>query len=363
MMNKDEKESVEAPLTLPAEWAPVEAVLVAWPHSDTDWNYMLPEVRECYRNICRAIALRAQLIIIGPQEALESAAEILDVDTIGNSHFVELPTNDTWTRDYGALTVLDNEGKPRALDLGFNAWGLKFASNHDNLATARLDKAGLFLRGSVNHRRFILEGGSIESDGHGTILTTARCLLEPNRNPGMDKKAIEEELKRVIGARTVLWLEHGYLEGDDTDSHVDTLARLLPPGDVIVYTGCSDSSDPHYKELQAMAQELRSFVCPLTGKPYHLLELPLPDPVLDPEDGSRLPATYANFLILNGAVLLPVYNQPLKDLQAVQTIAAALPEYEIIPLDCRALVRQHGSLHCATIQFPRGTVNLKLNQL
>ncbi|MDE6310828.1 MAG: agmatine deiminase family protein [Muribaculaceae bacterium] len=341
---------------MPAEWEAVEAVLVAWPHEETDWNYMLDEVEDCYKHLCKAIASYARLLVIGPEGALSRARKCLATITGEQVYFIPVQTNDTWTRDYGAISVeLPHAGGILPLDFKFNGWGLKFASDKDNLVTSRL--AGMFARMPENHLSFVLEGGSIESDGAGTILTTSECLQSPNRNGGMNREEIDEYLKYALGARRILRLEHGGLRGDDTDSHIDTLARLAPPGDVIFYTGCADASDEHYSELQTMAVELRELRTE-EGLPYHLIELPLPDPIYDAEDGSRLPATYANFLIVNHAVLLPIYGQPLKDRQAMDTIAVAMPDYEVVGVDCRALIRQHGSLHCATMQFPLNTLKI-----
>jgi agmatine/peptidylarginine deiminase len=339
---------------LPAEWEPVEAVMTAWPHDDTDWSHMLPEVEQCYTGMCTAIAAHTLLIVIGPEKALGRARECLSAIPPERVRFICVPTNDTWVRDYGAITVESGDGTNIPCDFKFNGWGLKFAADRDNLATSRL---GIFKTAPENHLSFVLEGGSIESDGQGTLLTTAECLLSPNRNGGMTREQIEEYLTRAFNLRHILWLGNGALEGDDTDSHIDTLARLAPPGDVIFHTGCSDPADSHYDSLQAMSRELRELRT-ADGRPFNLIELPLPDPVYDPEDGSRLPATYANFLIVNDAVLMPVYNQPLKDRQAIDTIAVAMPGYKIETVDCRALVRQHGSLHCATMQFPKNTLKL-----
>ncbi len=341
---------------MPAEWEAVEAVLVAWPHEDTDWSYMLDEVESCYGDLCAAIAAYARLLVIGPEKAILRARKLLSAISGDRVYFLTVPTNDTWTRDYGALSVeLPNNDGILPLDFKFNGWGLKFAADKDNTVTSRL--AGMFARTPENRLSFVLEGGSIESDGAGTILTTSECLQSPNRNGGMSRAEIDEYLKEALGAKRILRLEHGGLRGDDTDSHIDTLARLAPPGDVIFYTGCSDPTDEHYDSLKAMAEELREMRT-ADGLPYHLLELPLPDPMYDPDDGSRLPATYANFLIVNHAVLLPVYGNPLKDRQAIDTIAVAMPDYEVVPVNCRALVRQHGSLHCATMQFPLNTLKI-----
>ncbi len=344
-------------LRLPAEWEPVDAVLMAWPHGNTDWAYMLDEVRQTYIAIISAISERAKVVLIGPE--LPDDSVFPPECRTENIIRLAIPTNDTWTRDYGPLTVEDSDGKLTFRDYIFNGWGQKFASNHDNMATARLHTE--LLDGNYsNELDFVLEGGSIESDGNGLILTTATCLLAPNRNDKTDQYGIETRLMQDFGARKVLWLKHGQLAGDDTDGHVDTLARLAPPGDVIFYTGCSDPDDEHYAELCAMRSELESFTT-VHGTPFNLVELPLPDPVYDPDDGSRLPATYANFLIVNGAVLLPTYGQAMKDTMAEQLIQTAMPEYEIITIDCKSLVRQHGSLHCATMQLPVGALRECLN--
>lgn len=334
---------------LPAEWEPVQAVILAWPHAQTDWADMLDEVWRCYADMIAAIAPRATVILIGPEEPdvkyLPSGA---DRD---NVIFIQIPTNDTWTRDYGPITTLDAEGRCWLNDFKFNGWGLKFAADQDNLTTLRLCRTGIFDAERINRLGFVLEGGSIESDGQGTLITTEDCLLSPNRNGDLSRDDIENYLKDAFGLKRVLWLSKGALEGDDTDGHIDTLVRLAPPGDIIFYTGCSDPADSHYSSLKAMEEELKQLRT-ADGKPYHLIELPLPSPVYDPEDGSRLPATYANFLILNDAVLLPVYGQKMNDLHAKLAIQAAMPEYDIIPINCCALIRQHGSLHCSTMQLP-----------
>lgn len=340
---------------LTAEWEHAQAVLLAWPHEGTDWNYMLDEVRACYADIIAAAAGLAKVIIIGPEKPDDKY--LPQGAARNNVIYINIPTNDTWTRDYGAITTVSADGTLVFNDFKFNGWGLKFAADRDNLATSALYRTGLLAGTLANRLGFVLEGGSIESDGCGTILTTADCLLSPNRNGDKSREQIEEVLKETLGANRVLWLTEGALEGDDTDGHIDTLARLAPPGDVIFYTGCSDPADSHYPALSAMRAELENLRT-AEGRPYNLIELPLPDAVYDPDDGTRLPATYANFLILNGAVLLPVYRQPLKDMTAQLAIKAAMPEYEVIPIDCRALIRQHGSLHCATMQLPDKSLNI-----
>lgn len=339
---------------LPAEWEPVDAVLLSWPHAGTDWAYMLDEVRRCFVDIARAIMRHARLIVVAPDPAEVEHDLGPDIDR-SRLTVCPLPTNDTWARDFGAITTIETDGKPRINDFKFNGWGLKFAADRDNLITSRMTDSGVFSAGRINRLGFVLEGGSIESDGRGLLLTTSECLLSPNRNGDLSRGQIEKYLTGAFGLRKMLWLDHGALEGDDTDSHVDTLARLAPPGDVIFYTGCNDPSDSHYDGLRRMAEQLRTFTT-VDSRPFTLIELPLPDAIHDPDDGTRLPATYANFLILNNAVLLPVYGQALKDRQAADTLRVAMPGYEIVPVDCRALIRQHGSLHCVTMQFPHNTL-------
>lgn len=333
---------------LPAEWEPVDTVLVALPHENTDWAYMLEEVLRTYGNIIKALADHAKVIVTGP--VAPDSKYYPEGTRTDRITFIEMPTNDTWTRDYGPITIAEGNACSH-IDYQFNGWGLKFAANLDNLATLRLCTKGILPYPRINRLGFELEGGSIESDGNGFILTTASCLLSPNRNGDLTREEIEAELKRDFGAHTIAWLYNGELEGDDTDGHIDTLARILPPGDTIIYTGCSDPADSHFESLQAMKEELAA-LRRSNGMPFNLIELPLPDAIHDPDDGTRLPATYANFLLLNGVVIMPTYNQPLKDRHAAMAIQAALPDYEIVTVDCRALIRQHGSLHCATMQIP-----------
>ena len=268
-----------------------------------------------------------------------------------NVRFMVCETNDTWARDHGAITMLDAEGAS-LLDFMFNGWGLKFASDKDNLITRQAVESG-FLNGRyVNRLGIVLEGGSIESDGLGTLLTTSECLLSPNRNGQMGRDEIEEYLCSLFHLKQVLWLDHGYLAGDDTDSHVDTLARLCSP-DTIAYVQCNDTQDEHYEALHQMEEQLKTFRT-LDGTPYRLLALPMADKI--EEEGERLPATYANFLIMNDAVLYPIYRQPENDQRAKEVLQAAFPHHEIVGVDCCALIKQHGSLHCVTMQYPVGII-------
>ena len=341
-------------ITLPAEWAEQDAVLIAWPHPDTDWNYMLDEVEACYMSVAEAISNHETLIIATPQPDLVSS-KLAHLPHRNRICIVDIDTNDTWARDFGPITV-ETDGVPVALDFKFNGWGLKFASDKDNLINRALKNKGFIAAELVNHLGFVLEGGSIESDGNGTIMTTSNCLLSPNRNGEMSRQDIQDYLMQQFGARQVLWVDHGELAGDDTDSHIDTLARFLP-GNIIAYTRCQDSNDCHYAELELMHRQIAAFVN-ADGKPYGLVTLPLPEPIFD-DDGLRLPATYANFLISNRCLLVPTYNQPELDHLALQALQAAVPSHKVVGIDCRALIKQHGSLHCITMQLPKGSTNIK----
>lgn len=331
----------------PSEWENEGAILLSWPHKDTDWAGMLVRVTRCYIALSKAVIEAGQkLIIVAPDTSIpRRLLGSLPQDKI---LFVDLPTNDTWARDFGPITIETPEGNPVIVDFKFNGWGLKFAADRDNLVTSRLVKRGL-LRGEYdNQLGFVLEGGSIESDGKGTLMTTSECLLSPNRNGSLSRSEIEEKLKDTLGVSHILWVDHGGLEGDDTDSHIDTLARLAPD-DTIIYTACDNPSDSHYDSLHKMEEQLKTLRT-IDGRPYNLVSLPLPDPEYD-EEGNRLPATYANYLITPGAVLMPSYGQSMKDLLAARILNVVWGR-KVIAVDCRALIRQHGSLHCATIQIP-----------
>ncbi|HJA88878.1 MAG TPA: agmatine deiminase family protein [Candidatus Parabacteroides intestinavium] len=335
---------------LPAEWFPQSAVQLTWPHAGTDWAPILDEVIPCFVSIAKEIMKREKLVVVCP-DTLE-VKEQLGVFDEERVRFVELPTNDTWARDHGGISVFDPLGM-MVYDFVFNGWGMKFAANKDNLITRNLYQAGVFAEEIqlVNMAPFILEGGSIESDGQGTLMATAECLLSVNRNEYLQREEIEHYLKDVFGVKRILWIENGYLAGDDTDSHVDTLARFCSE-DTIAYVKCEDESDEHYDELLAMEEEIKAFRQE-NGDPYRLISLPMADEIV--WEGERLPATYANFLIMNGAVLLPFYNSP-KDEQARKALQMAFPDREVVGINCLPLIKQHGSLHCVTMQYPEGYV-------
>lgn len=338
---------------IPAEWESYDAVMIAWPHSATDWAYMLEKVTSCYMNLVRAIVdsgLRA-LVVTPEADAVRGMLKDFPQDMIV---IFQAPTNDTWTRDYGPITLETSEGVVTALDFQFNGWGLKFAANLDNMVTLRMVEASLLTGSYVPRLDFVFEGGSMEVDGKGTMLTTSACLLSLNRNGAVSKEALCRYFRETMGISQVHFLDHGHLAGDDTDSHIDTLARFAPD-DTILYVKSYNTADEHTRELNLMEEELKALRT-ADGNPYNLIALPLPDPIFD-EDGERLPATYANFLITPRTVLLPVYGQPDNDRLAEQMLRVAFPGRDILTVDCRALIRQHGSLHCATMQIPASLLN------
>lgn len=302
-----------------AEWEPQSAVQLTWPHKDTDWAPILPEITAVYEEMKREIESRETVIVVD-----------------------DIPHNDTWARDHGFITVEEN-GQLILLDFKFNGWGEKYAAELDNDINRQLYEQQLVKGIYESHLDFVLEGGSIESDGKGTIFTTTCCLMAPHRNQPLTQQEIEQQLKEWLGAERIVWINHGSLIGDDTDGHIDTLVRIAP-NDTLLYIGADDE----HPDLLLMEQELQQLRT-IDGHPYRLLRLPMPRPIYD--DGERLPATYANYLVINGAVLIPTYNQPDLDQEAISTIGKAFPDREIIGIDCRAVIRQHGSLHCCTMQY------------
>lgn len=336
------------------EWTPIDGVLLALPHENTDWNYILPEARLQYKEIVETFAQEGLRVILLCKD-VEDAECLLDKAAHKNITFVEMEYNDTWTRDYGPLTILKH-GDLRAIDFGFNGWGLKFAADKDNQVNRRLHEKSVFSKGIYrNETAFILEGGSVDTDGDGTVLTTTKCLCSPNRNGYLTKKEADEQIRKRLGSQHVLFLDYGALMGDDTDSHIDTLARMAPDN-VILFTGCRDVDDPQFEELLKMRAQLSMFRN-AEGNPYNLVELPLPDAIFD-ENGERLPATYANYLVTENILFMPTYSQPAKDSLAMQTVRIAFPNHKVVGIDCRTLIRQHGSLHCATMQLPQGVLGI-----
>lgn len=338
---------------IPAEWHTQSAIQLTWPHENTDWDYMLEEIVSCYTQIAKTILQYQRLVIVC--RCCESVEYQLNLspEMRKNLILVELTSNDTWSRDHGGISAFDSKDNKYILDFTFNGWGLKFPSNYDNQITRGLFSKSVFSKevNYVNLKDFVLEGGSIELDGKGTLLTTTECLLSPNRNSSFTKSGIEKYLLNLFKLKKVLWLDHGYLLGDDTDSHIDTLARFCDEH-TIAYVRCEDRDDEHYLSLLKMEEQLKSFTN-YEGKPYKLIPLPMADKVID--NGERLPATYANFLIMNDIVLIPFYKSN-KDAIAQEQLTKAFPGKQVLGIDCLPIIKQHGSLHCITMQYPEGFI-------
>lgn len=334
----------------PAEWHTQDLIQLTWPHEQTDFANVYNDAVACFCTIAREISIRQKLLIVCAdiQKVKQQLGDILN-DSI---YFFKCDSNDVWARDHGPITVYQN-GVAVLYDFAFNGWGKKFPFEKDTQITEKLCNSMFFTHAvRQDYSHFVFEGGSIESNGNGVLLTTEACLLSKFRNKHLQKSTIEIFLKDIFAAHTVLWLRHGFLQGDDTDSHIDTLARFVNE-DTICYVQCADENDLHYAELHTMEQELRAFTKP-DGSYFNLVALPMVTPVYD-NNGDRLPATYANFLIINNAVLLPIYACET-DAIAIEIVSALFPDRQVVPIDCSVLVLQHGSLHCVTMQYPKGVL-------
>lgn len=334
---------------LPAEWERQAGVMLTWPHPATDWHGCLDQVEPVFARIGAAIAQREKLLVVAQdgrhakhiQTLLQQAGAPAD-----KLRFAGAPADDTWARDHGPLTCLATQGAELHSFI-FNGWGEKFDADQDNAISLNLQRSGCFGDADFHSHPLVLEGGALETDGQGVLLATRHSVITDSRNPGRDQAAIERALEQTLGLDRFLWLDHGAISGDDTDGHIDTLARFAD-ADTILHVTASDD-DPDQPGLQAMADELAALRT-RDGRPYRLIALP-PAGIHRDAAGRRLPATYANFLIINDAVLLPVYGVA-EDEQATAIMAAAFPGHEIVCIDCRAIIAQNGSLHCLTMQFP-----------
>lgn len=338
------------PPTLPPEWAPQAATLLVWPRADGDWEDRLTSARNTIARIATALAPRQTVILAaGDAESRESIETRSDLSALPASalRIADLPNDDIWARDTGPITVFSDNGRRQFLDFRFNGWGGRHAAEKDDALAENLYRTGLLGDGELIRHDWVLEGGGIETDGAGTLLVTERCLLNERRNPGFDREEIETRLRDALGAKRILWLREGGLEGDDTDGHIDTLARFAS-ADHIVYQACDNPDDSHHAPLTAMAKELAELRT-ADGNPYRLSPLPLPQPQYD--DGRRLPAGYANFLLANGVILAPAYDDPA-DEKAHAILRNCFPDHELIPIDCRDLIQQNGAVHCAAMQIP-----------
>src|SRR3990167_8438234 len=342
---------------LPPEWYPQSAVILTWPHGGMHWDPIWNQIQSTFVALAAAIAPTTHVLInCQDDEAGREVHQLLVAQRVPETQFTILliPSNDIWARDHGPITLLSQEKHmPRILDFEFNAWGQKYPFELDDLVPLRLKQKGAFGLTPLERVDLVLEGGSIEVDGHGTLMTTEHCLLCPNRNPHLTQAKIVERLKHALGVQHVLWLKHGQLAGDDTDGHIDTLARFCDEQS-ICYVTCDDSEDEHYADLKAMEAELQAFR-DVAGKPYRLVPLPWPKAKYSQLDCRRLPATYANFLITNDRVIMPTYRDPA-DEKALAVLQTCFPDHTIVPVDAIAVIENYGSLHCVTMQVPAGIV-------
>lgn len=325
-------------------------VQLTWPHAGTDWHHYLSEINAAYVQMASAISLRERLLVVSPcpDDVRALLGEALTEQQQSNVTFHECPTDDTWARDHAFITLKDTDGGNILLDFRFNGWGGKFPADLDNAINGSIYSAGVVHGRYENHNDFVLEGGSIESDGRGTLLTTSRCLLAPGRNQPLQRVDIERELLRRLHCDRLLWIDYGHVAGDDTDGHIDTMVRMAP-NDTLLYICSNEADDEHRSDLKLMEEQLRTFRT-VDGRPYRLIPLPMPKPIYYGDD--HLPATYANFLVINGTVLVPVYGQPDTDRRAIEAIKEAFPGREMIPIDSSVIIRQHGSVHCCAMQYP-----------
>lgn len=330
-------------IRLPAEWEEQEFVQLVFPHKDTDWDEYLEEAIDTFVTIAKTIAKYQKVLVVCKNKDYIKSK----FTSKKNISFMVLDSNDTWSRDFGGITIQEDDSF-KILDFTFNAWGKKFPYDKDNGITKKLKLKGVFKGYHHQTIPFVLEGGAIESNGEGVLLTTTQCLMEKNRNPRLTKSGIEKKLLQLFGLRKVLWLNHGYLAGDDTDSHIDTLARFVS-NDTIMYQTCDDENDEHFIELQKMEEELKKLKQP-NGKAFKLVPLPWIEAKY--YDDERLPATYANFLFINKAIIVPIYNDK-NDQKALDVFKKLFKDKDIIGVDCSVLIRQHGSLHCVSMQYPK----------
>jgi agmatine/peptidylarginine deiminase len=324
-------------IRIPAEWEEQESILVVFPTTHKDWQHSIKEIQKSYVNFINAIRKYQKCIIICDEP------KILDkyFNDFKNIQIVNISTNDTWIRDFGAIDFFEDD-KIKSYNFIFNAWGDKFTSNLDNEFNKKFSTTELV---DID---FILEGGSIDSNGNGVMLTTSRCIFNKNRNAHLSKEEIINKIKSLFGLNGLIILNHGALVGDDTDSHIDTLARFIDK-DTIAYVKCYDKNDKHYEELNLMEDELKK-------TRYNLVAIPLPKAHYF--NDHRIPATYLNFVFINNALILPTYNDEINDKIAYDILSKYFQNKKIICVDASIFIREHGSLHCASMNKYKNVTNL-----
>ena len=339
---------------LPAEWEQQSGIQLTWPHANTDWKPYLEDITKVFVDMAKVITSEELLVVATPEidTVRNQLSQELTKSQLDNVIFYDIDTNDTWARDHAPLTLITDSKETCVLDFKFNGWGEKFEWRKDNNITSQLNDCGAYHSDYENDTDFVLEGGSIESDGKGSVFTTTFCLMAEHRNQPLTREEVEERLLKSLHAKRIVWLDYGQLIGDDTDGHIDTIVRLAP-NDTIIYNGCDDESDEQYNDFKSLEEQLHQ-IKTIDGQSYNLLRLPMPDAMYD--DGERLPATYANFVITNKSVICPTYSQPTRDNIAMEVLQRAFPNHNIVGIDASTVVRQHGSLHCLTMQYPEGTL-------
>ncbi|MCG8669915.1 MAG: agmatine deiminase family protein [Pseudomonadales bacterium] len=335
-----------------AEWHHQEAVMIAWPHESTDWAPWLQDIESTYIELTQAICGNAKVLILCKSEEHQAhIGQLLPAVVLRQVIFFPCNYNDTWCRDFGPISLGANS-LASMKSFQFTGWGNKYDANEDNQVNSKLAQAGA-LQCPLEEIAFDLEGGGIETDGEGTLLTTVACLMAGNRNIELSQSEVEEKLKSYLGVSRVIWFQHGALLGDDTDSHIDNLVRFADT-ETLIYASCRNPKDPHFETLKAMESEVLNLKT-VSGKPYQCIDLEIPEAILD-ETGSRLPASYVNFLIVNESVIVPTFDSPMDSI-ALDKLTNAFPNKAIIDLNGRHLIKQFGGPHCATMQLPSESLN------
>ena len=331
---------------MPAEWEPHRGTWLSWPHKEASWPGKFSPIPSIFARMVRHLADVEEVHVNVAGPAMEQDVRRLLGDAgadAGRVYFHYIPTNDAWCRDHGPIFV-QRPDEQVILDWGFNAWGGKYPPyDLDDVVPTRIgEELGI----PVHRPGIVMEGGSIDVNGRGTLLTTEACLLNPNRNPHLSREQIEAYLRAYLGVRKILWLGDG-IAGDDTDGHIDDLTRFVNPTTVVTVVE-DDPADENYEPLQANLERLRTMT-DQDERPLTVVTLPMPRALY--HDGVRLPASYANFYIANGLVLLPTYD-PARDGEAAAVLAELFPDREIIPIDCTDLVWGLGAFHCVSQQWP-----------
>ena len=332
------------------EWSQQEAMMLAWPDKHTDWQPWLEAVQNVYLNIIKSLNQANTNVVL-----LVRSSEIENCKTRLNKSarvmIISADFNDTWIRDYGFLSCADKSSL-RPIEFTFNGWGQKFDATKDNQINQHV--LSRLCQQPIKSVDLVVEGGALEIDQYGTLLSTELCLTNPKRNSDKTITSYQQDFEQLLGAKQTIILQNGHLVGDDTDGHIDTLVRFTPDNGLVIQSAFNRSDDCHFEGLAALVKE-----CQQVMPTHQIFELPLPHIVNS--QGERLPASYANFLISNQHILCPIYQQ-IEDKLAMQVMQNAYPEFTIVPINCLPLVQQFGSLHCISMQIPCGILKSEVLQ-